>query len=144
MTDTYNPTRPIMGRDELQTHHTDAHGRDYNVSCDGYEDMEAGEKTGWHSRASWGADGWDLGNWPYVVLQTCRRDGKYLVQQIVEGDHDLYAFDTIDDRDAALDYLFLWYAAGKDWAPLTYEERELLDAGGFTVEPKFRGPYRTT
>lgn len=140
---TYTSTRPIMGRDELRTHHVTAHGRDYRLSDDGYEDIEQAEKGGWRSRASWGADGWDLGNWPYVSIQTAQRDGKFLVQQIVEGDHDLYAFDTEADRDAALDYLFLWYAAGQDWAPLTYEQREELDKGGFVADQKFRGPYRT-
>jgi hypothetical protein len=140
---TYAPTRPIMGRDELLTHHHRAHGRDYTVACDGYEDMEAAEKRGWRSLYSWGADGWDLGDLPYVSIQIAERDGKFLLQSICEGDHDLYAFDTAEDRDAALDYLFLWYAAGKRWAPLTHEQREALDAGGFEVEPQYRGPYRT-
>jgi hypothetical protein len=140
---TYTPTRPIMGRDELRAHHTGRNGRDYRLSDDGYGDIDVAERVGWRSRASWGADGWNLGNWPYVSIQTAEREGRFLIQQICEGDHDRYSFDTEADRDAALDYLFLWYAAGEDWAPLGYEDREALDKGGFEVDPKFRGPYRT-
>jgi hypothetical protein len=49
------------------------------------------------------------------------------MQQIVEGDHTLYRFSSEEDRNAAIDYLFLWYAAEKSWAPLEYEDREKLD-----------------
>ncbi len=138
----YSPTRPIMGRAELDGYKLESHGRDYNKSDDGYSDMEVAESEGWKARSMWGADGWDLGSWPYVSFQTCQRDDAFLLQTIVEGDHDLWSFPTAGDRDAAIDYLFLWYSAGQSWAPLTYEQREELDAGGFVVEPKFRGPYR--
>jgi len=170
MTSTYAITRPIMGRAELAQHQVTSYGRDYTESCDGYEDMEAEEGRGWHALAGWGRDGWDLGNWPYVVIyvrnvKTCgtcganltdgsgdgvnghwanctSNAGRFELMQIVEGDRDVYRFATQDDRNAAIDYLFLWYAAGEDWAPLTWEDRERLDAGGFTVDEKYRGPYR--
>jgi hypothetical protein len=131
-----------MGRAELDMFRLASHGRDYSRSDDGYSDMEAAEHEGWRSRSSWGADGWDLGNWPYVSFQMAEREGRYLLQTIVEGDHEQWSFPTAGDRDAAIDYLFLWYAAGQEWVPLTWEQRGALDAGGFTVEPKFRGPYR--
>lgn len=35
---------------------------------DGYEFMAAGEAAGWRPVSAWGADGWDLGDWPYVVV----------------------------------------------------------------------------
>jgi len=156
---TYTPTRPIMGRDELASHHVNGHGRDYTVACDGWEDIEAAHKTGWRPLSSWGADGWDLGNWPYVSIQIqdflrfevdennpSPASGvprvQFLLQSICEGDHDVYAFDSEADRAAALDYLFLWYAAGQTWAPLTLDQREALDAGEFVVDEKYRGPYR--
>lgn len=144
MTNTYTPTRPIMGRAELATFQLSSHGRDYSKSDDGYGDIEVADKAGWTPLYSWGADGWDLGDMPYVSFQVCERDGAFLLQTIVEGDHDLWSFPTRGDRDAAIDYLFLWYAAGKRWAPLTYEQREALDAGGFEIDPQYRGPYRTT
>lgn len=34
---------------------------------DGYEFMEAGRTEGWQVISAWGEDGWDLGDWPYVV-----------------------------------------------------------------------------
>jgi hypothetical protein len=64
------------------------------------------------------------------------------MQQIVKGDHPLYRFSSEEDRNAAVDYLFLWYAAEKCWAPLEYEDREKLDRGELEVDEKFRGPYR--
>lgn len=137
------PRRPIMTRDELAKHHVEDHGRDYSQSCDGYEDMEVAERQKWSVVANWGRDGWDLGGWPYVAIYTRERAGKYELQQIVEGDHSRYEFDNEDDRTAAMDYLFLWYAADKHWAPITCDQREMLDSGYPLVIPdKWRGPCR--
>jgi hypothetical protein len=149
--DTTTAVRPVMTRDELAAHRVAAHGRDYSRSDDGYGDVEVAESEGWKVIAGWGADGWDLGSWPYVAIsvrdraetpELRLRGAKYELQQVVEGDHDLYRFDSEEDRTAAIDYLFLWYAAGEDWAPLTYEDRARLDVGKLDVDPKFRGPYR--
>jgi hypothetical protein len=140
---TYTPARPVMTATELAEHHADRHGRDYRLSDDGYGDMEVNEKRGWHTLSSWGADGWDLGSWPYVVLSVRDKDGRFELLSVCEGDHDSYSFDSLEDRDAALDYLFLWYAAGKRWAPIVWEQRDALDKGEITVDNKFRGPFRT-
>jgi hypothetical protein len=65
------------------------------------------------------------------------------LMQIVEGDREVYAFDSPADRDAATDYLFLWYAADRHWAPITCDQREALDAGyPLAIGDKWRGPYR--
>lgn len=135
--------RPIMGRKELADHHVKRSGRDYSRSCDGFDDMDVARADGWSVLSAWGRDGWDLGNWPYVVLSIRTVDGKYQVQQVVEGDHDVYEFSSEEDRDAAIDYLFLWYAIANSqrWMPLTHLDWERLDAGGIQVDPKFRGPY---
>jgi hypothetical protein len=148
---TYTITRPLMNATELSEHEVTQYGRDYRFSDDGYSDMAFEEKRGWHAIAGWGRDGWDLGNWPYVMIY--RREAgdhgslfvpgrRFELMQICEGDRTAYAFETKADRDAAIDYLFLWYAAGEDWAPLSYEDRARLDAGELTVDEKFRGPYR--
>lgn len=129
--------RPVMTKDELAKHWTGRRSRNYKKSDDGYDDMALAEQAAWSAIANWGRDGWDLGEWPYVAIYKRGLE----VMQIVEGDHDLYRFETIQDRDAAIDYLFLWYAAGKSWAPLTYEDRERLDAGELEVEERFRGAY---
>jgi hypothetical protein len=140
---TYTITRPLMNAAELSEHEVTQYGRNYAESDDGYSDMAVEEDRGWHSIGGWGRNGWDLGNWPYVVIY--RRNlgaGKFGVMQICEGDRTVYHFGSEADRDAAIDYLFLWYAAGEDWAPLTYADRARLDAGELTVDEKFRGPYR--
>lgn len=156
--------RPIMTRAELAAHQVDAYGRDYSVSDDGYSDMEAESVHGWTPIAGWGVDGWDLGDWPYVVISTRHRGNditpeRWEVMQTVEGDRTVYSFDVAEDCRAAIDYLFLWYAIGRqaealgdgdpDWANLgawdadlgNYPARVALDAGTLTVPERLRGPY---
>lgn len=179
--------RPIFTAAELDAHRVDQHGRDYRVSDDGYSDMEAAAKEGWRPIAGWGADGWDLGDWPYVVisvrladvvrvetfglvrpgdiaevpraelpalLDRLRREdreffevlGPFEMRQTCEGDTTAYRFDTRADRDAAIDYLFVWYGlqCGYDeWTAegLTEDKRAGLDAGALRVPERFRGPY---
>jgi hypothetical protein len=146
------PARAIMTRNELASHQTDQYGRDYRESDDGYGDMEAESRHGWRAVASWGRDGWNLGDWPYVAMYVRtvnpgtmtdgRLDRNYQLMQIVEGDRTTWSFAAETDLSAAIDYLFLWYAAGEDWAPLSYDDRAALDAGELTVDSKFRGGYR--
>lgn len=149
-TDPYSPTRPIMTAAELLTHHLTAFGRDYTVSCDGWDDMEANGAKGWRSVSAWGRDGWDLADWPYVVIShgTLKADGpgKYRLLSVCEGDHTVYTFDTPADRDAATDYLFIWYGVGRsydEWVAegLTDDKRAALDAGALRVPVRFRGPF---
>ncbi len=171
--------RKPMGRDELAAHKVIDYGRNHGLSSDGYDDMELAERQGWRTLANWGRDGWDLGEWPYVMIytqetrgrfdpsascqacganltdgsgdgvnghwQNCtgevpREVGRFELMQVCEGDHTVYRFLTEGDREAAIDYMFLWYAAGKDWAPLTWEQRTELDAGTLEVDAKWRGP----
>lgn len=133
-----------MDAAELGAHRVRAYGRDYSESDDGYSDMEAEAGRGWAAVSGWGRDGWDLGDWPYVVLYV--RPDRADLLQIVEGDRTLWHFDTAEDRDAAIDYLFLWYSAGEGWSPLQVgngpdANRAALDAGTFRVPPEFRGPF---
>ncbi|MEO3935107.1 hypothetical protein WMO79_20110 [Micrococcaceae bacterium Sec7.4] len=39
---------------------------------DGYDWMELIEAEGWAVIPSWGCDGWDLGQWPYVMVAATR------------------------------------------------------------------------
>jgi hypothetical protein len=136
-------TRPIMTAAELRQHQTRSYGRDYRESDDGYSDMEAEEGRGWHALAGWGQDGWDLGDWPYVVIYVRDQPNSFSLMQIVEGDRTVYSFTSEEDRSAAIDYLFLWYAASRRWSPLQEEDREKLNAGELVIpDSKWRGPYR--
>lgn len=153
-----------MGKAELAEHEVRKWGRDYAESDDGYSDMAAEEKRGWSVIASWGSDGWDLGHWPYVMIYTREAGGhplppiapagpgRFQVQElafelleIVEGDRTLWQFGTEDDRTAAIDYLFLWYAAheGHRWSPVRVDQQTALEAGDLPVDEKFRGPFRS-
>jgi hypothetical protein len=133
-----------MAAAELAEHHAGDYGRDYRFSDDGYGDIEHERKTGkWLVVAGWGADGWDLGDWPYVSFLIRKQGERYGLLQIVEGDRSEWTFDTQNDLRAAIDYLFLWYSAGEDWSPISYEQREALDAGEIRVDERFRGPYRS-
>lgn len=140
-------SRPIMCATELRSYHAEDFGRDYRFSDDGYSDMEHEGKSGWRAVAGWGRDGWDLGDWPYVSFLVRKQEGEerpYQLMQIVEGDRSVWAFPSQDDLHAAIDYLFLWYAANgsnEEWCPVSYEQREQLDAGTLEIDPKFRGPY---
>lgn len=138
----YTPTRSLMRRDELLAHRVTRYSRNYAVSDDGYGDVTAAQSQGWKTHPSWGRDGWDLGQWPYVSIHLRVNGGRYEVLTIVEGDHDVYAFDSEADQHAAVDYLFLWHAANNEWCPVRGEEgREALDAGTVDVDSRYRGPF---
>ncbi len=160
MSSTQTQQRSVMAREELQRHHVGRHGRDYSRSDDGYDDMEVNAAEGWIAVSGWGRDGWDLGDWPFVAISVRNaRAGNperlYQLLSVVEGDHDLYAFASQEDRSAAIDYLFIWYGIGRrydDWEKLGMNEvwedgvlvrdtRALLDAGDLAVPAELRGPF---
>jgi hypothetical protein len=130
--------RAIMNRAELARYHVKDAGRDYSKSDDGYGDMEVNESEGWETISGWGEDGWDMGNWPYVMLSKRWTTDKNLfeVLSVCEGDHSYYSFATIEDAYAALDYLFAWYSP-----EIVGIDRAILDEGGIEPDPKFREPY---
>lgn len=76
---------------------------------DGYDRMDAARLQGWASVPSWGRDGWDLGDWPYVVIYHRRQAGEYQLATNVEGDTDVWGYATREERDAATDYLAHYY-----------------------------------
>ncbi|MBT2598038.1 hypothetical protein [Arthrobacter sp. ISL-72] len=44
---------------------------DYHMN-DGYDWMDVISEHGWAVIPSWGCDGWDLGQWPYVMVAAIR------------------------------------------------------------------------
>lgn len=159
--------RPIMTATELRSHQIAVHGRDYSRSTDGWSDMEVANEDGWHAVSGWGRDGYDLGDWPFVVISTRRtgrslpgndhtEDRSFQMRQTVEGDTTVYAFGSEQDRNAAIDYLFIWYGIGRDygdvlWCSLaeiwdgdgnrTRDSRAELDAGVLRIPAELRGPF---
>jgi len=98
---------------------------------DGYDIMELAELLGWHAISSWGAHGWDLGSWPYVIVFARKLD--LLVW--VEGDLTRYHFPDIATRNAAIDDIafFYWKHANEDWVAGIHEAE---------YAPQYlRGPY---
>lgn len=163
MSDNYEPGRPIMTSAELARHKVDEHGRDYSRSDDGYSDMEVAAEEGWHAISGWAQDGYDLGDWPYVVISArnavtvilgVRVGTAYEMRQTCEGDTTVYRFESVADRNAAIDFLFIWYGIGRDydkWPALgipawcdetsSYPARAALDAGTLRVPTELRGPF---
>lgn len=90
---------------------------------DGYDRAEVVERAGWHPLASWGRKGWDLGDWPYVMVYTRRKGEDYQVAVNVEGDTDVETFETLAERNARIDSIaaFYWKANGNGPTPAEVE-----------------------
>jgi hypothetical protein len=83
---------------------------------DGYSFMEGAGRLGWQPIASWGRDGWDLGDWPLVVYLFRNRD-RYERVCYIEGDVTIDRFDTAEERDRDTDAAALhwWQVNGESW-----------------------------
>jgi hypothetical protein len=141
-----------MTAGELQRHKIGTYGRDYSRSDNGYGDIEVNAEEGWNALSSWGLDGWDLGEWPFVVLSVRTQEEGYELLSVVEGDHTLYCFDSQEERAAAIDFLFVWYGLSRNyagwiaagipaWDGKTSPARALLNRGELAVPAQLRGPF---
>lgn len=50
----------------------DGHLDEDGYSIEGYDWMDAAARTRWITLSSWGKDGWDAGQWPYVILTVAK------------------------------------------------------------------------
>jgi len=85
---------------------------------DGWDWMDGLASTPWVAVPNWGHDGWDLGQWPYVIVVTCAPTtgaSCYGVATYVEGDLDPQAYATDEERVAAIDRIaeFYWRIYGR-------------------------------
>ncbi len=97
----------------------------------GYDFMQDALPRPWRPVASWGADGWDLGDWPLVcVAHHAPAGGPLAVVQYVEG--DLFARVCADraELDRATD------AIAREWW-----ERDPEHGPPDLNSPDARGPY---
>ena len=99
---------------------------------DGYDRMTFARARGWEAISSWGLDGWDLGNWPYVVVYH-RRETELAID--VEGDITVQTFPTREERDRKTDEtaFFYWKNHGEDWVRGIDSHEQ--------IPPKLRGPF---
>jgi hypothetical protein len=98
---------------------------------DGYDQMEFLAKFRWHSIPAWGRDGWDLGEWPYVIVYIRNnKDGVHQMKVVTEGDEDQYNFPDEATRTEAIDAWALWWWEHKQPSWFATVDRRLL-----------KGPY---
>lgn len=103
---------------------------------DGYDRAAFVARFRWRPVASWGRDGWDLGDWPLVMVFFRERRGAFDLCVNCEGDAELRSFPTAAERAAHVDgvALFYWRALGNG-----------PDVGGIssvsTMPAEYRGPF---
>lgn len=113
-------------REDLRNYLPTMRGRGWD---DGYDWMaKTEESTAWRAVSGWGLDGWDLGDWPYVIVLVARQYVSddltvYGVATHVEGDIDVRAYASYEDQRAALDEIaaFYWrhgHGGPKDFPPV--------------------------
>lgn len=102
----------------------------------GYDVIEALEMKGWQPISGWARDGYDLGNWPLVIVFHKNRPDAYSVVEYVEGDVTMYTCPTKELREQITDEIAFWHwhFNSEDWTK-GYESVEELPQ-------ELRGPYR--
>jgi hypothetical protein len=85
-------------------------------------------RHGWYDVSSWGRDGWDLGCWPLAVVLHYDGEDRYGLAVYVEGDVEVTAYRSREDRDGATDRVaaFYWRRRGHGPDDLPAEGDELL------------------
>ena len=84
-------------------------------SHNGTEWISKATEFGWCVTPSWGQMGWDLGNWPLMVvaLYDSEPDTMFAMVSYVEGDLVLKAFASQDRRDQAVTEIAVaWWRGG--------------------------------
>jgi len=112
---------------------------------DGYDFFGVGHNNGWKTVYRWGADGWDIGEWPYVVYLTRKLTwpgmSGYQLASYHEGDIEIRTFDTSEEREAVLDEAALCYWKHDPQSCGLENEIAAIQAGG-PIPEKLKGPYR--
>lgn len=107
-------------------------------SGDGYDWIQELRGSGWRVIQAWGAEGWDLGSWPYQIIAHCDRPdaGVYGVVTYTEGDTHVEAFGSREARDATTNQIAVncWINNENGPDDLT-EDMSLIPA-------QYCGPYR--
>lgn len=108
------------------------------IGITGYDAIEfAHDKRGWQAMPNWGRDGYDLGQWPYIIIFWRNlKDGRRQVAEYCEGDVVVYTCPSDEIRQQVTDELAFWHWKFQDreWVA-SYETVDDLPA-------ELRGPYR--
>ena len=100
----------------------------------GYDVMEAAHEEKWRAIPGWGKDGYDLGDWPYVIVFTRNQHGRYDIMYYVEGDVTMYSAPTKEIRNAIIDEIAFFHWRGEEWV----EGYDSVDQ----LPDELKGPYR--
>lgn len=106
---------------------------DNGYSRDGYDWMDAASETGWHTLSNWGKDGWDAGQWPYVMVslaKTADEHGNlYGMTTYCEGDMVTTFYRSQSEQWKAITAWCHWHwkHSGEQWAAALPEKAEDLD-----------------
>ena len=64
-------TRPVTTKDTAEEIEGVTVLTDYHMN-DGWDWMDLINGHGWYAVNSWGSEGWDMGQWPYVIIAATR------------------------------------------------------------------------
>lgn len=86
-----------------------AEERGFESSGDGYDYIGVAREEGWAEVPGWGLDGWDLGDWPYVILFIRHEGERWGVRTRCEGDLTTRWFATKAEALHDMDVQAHWY-----------------------------------
>ncbi|MCS7484675.1 hypothetical protein ACFFQW_45080 [Umezawaea endophytica] len=102
----------------------------YEDFYDGHEWRGEMQQRGWSVPGLWGRDGWNLGTWPLtaVALFAAPTAKVWAYVTYVEGDVDVHAFDSEDERDRAVtEEVVFWWRNGDAVGPEDLPETGYLE-----------------
>lgn len=107
---------------------------------DGYDWMELIEAEGWAVIPSWGCDGWDLGQWPYVMVAATRTADSignlFGVATYCEGDVSCSFYRTkVGQFEAITEQAFFHWKNGQAHGP------DDLPEAAAELPSRYRMPY---
>jgi hypothetical protein len=109
------------------------------MGINGYEAMDYAEKQQWETIALWGKHGWNLGNWPYVIVFFRDRENFFDVIEYCEGDVTMYACPTEEIREQITnEYALFHWKHNQSCPPEGIEIYESVDQ----LPDEYKGPYR--
>ncbi|AZM51835.1 hypothetical protein DMA15_03895 [Streptomyces sp. WAC 01529] len=111
---------------------------DWGCTPEGYGWIGELFGSGWHAISAWGSEGWDLGSWPYQIIAHCNLPGVplYGLATYTEGDIDVQAFGSREERDAATNEIALCLWISNENGP------DGLTEDMSPIPAQFCGPYR--